>query len=292
MLYYSRGCFGSSYKNSSDRIYENTDRSCLIICYALNENNMNIFEPISKIKPKTWLKFVWWLILIILLISFLLPRVNSIQSGNAQPFDMFLFLILMALLLIPLFQEVEFFGIKLKKEVEELKKEFSSQFNILRTDIHNKIDLQNQSYHNFYFGQQPFIPPDSKLPELENSFRNILTETLRTEGISRVTQQDISFDISDNIQYLFNVRFSIEKELTRILDTNQIDIEDRRFIPVQKMISHLLNFEVINRKIADMIRKVYAICSPAIHAREVTEEQVNFVKDIAPELLNYLKNIQ
>jgi hypothetical protein len=58
----------------------------------------------------------------------------AIISGMATPFDIFVFLILVALLLVPLFQEVSFFGISLKQELDELKAHVSSEITGLESD--------------------------------------------------------------------------------------------------------------------------------------------------------------
>jgi hypothetical protein len=40
------------------------------------------------------------------------------------------------------------------------------------------------------------------------------------------------------------------------------------------------------------IREVYAVCSPAIHGEPVTQAQIDFVKDVGPELIAALRSIE
>lgn len=72
-------------------------------------------------KLPNWFKISWWIILLLLTGIILFKRYEAITTGKSVPADVFVFLIFVALMLVPIFSEIEFFGLKLKREIEELK---------------------------------------------------------------------------------------------------------------------------------------------------------------------------
>ncbi len=57
------------------------------------------------------------------------------------------------------------------------------------------------------------------------------------------------------------------------------------------MARNLAESEAIPRDFVHAIKEVYNVCSPAIHGEEVTEQQVAFVKDLAPKIVATLRKI-
>ena len=252
---------------------------------------MSIKEEFKSIKTKTWLKSLWWLILVLTLVFILSKRLNYIFEGVAQPFDIFLFIILFALLLVPLFQEIEIFGIKFKKEIEELRKELTNNLISLKNDINNKIDLQNQSNQNFYINPQN-IPSDSELSSLKDSFNKTIEEIRQENKINISSESEAQSSITKDTQYLFSVRYSIEDELKNIIRRLNLDSDTIIFSSLKWMLEIIEAYIKLDRQIIDMLKKVYSICSLAIHVNGVTQAQINFVKDVSPDLINYLKNVK
>jgi len=50
--------------------------------------------------------------------------------------------------------------------------------------------------------------------------------------------------------------------------------------------------ELLHPNIANAIREVYSVCSPAIHGEPVTVAQVNFVRDVTPQIIEALTEIE
>src|SRR4051812_4533438 len=113
-------------------------------------------------KFPNWLKIIWWLLLTGFLGYIVYKRLNSVINGSSTGFDIFVFLVFVALMLAPIFSEIELFGIKLKQEIKELKKDVTEKISDLRNDIRiNQAQTINNTIHGF--GPPP---PDDKLPEL------------------------------------------------------------------------------------------------------------------------------
>lgn len=234
-----------------------------------------------------WFRIIWWIFLSAGLIYLLSDRFPAIQDGTATAVDAFLFLILVVLLLLPLFSEFDFFGIKLKSHLHKLKVEVKEEVTELRKDLIN-LGISNQVNPNIYLNSPP---PDSKLPELEAQYQEILSELKsRKQPISEIELQSELVMPSD-VNYLFTVRFTIERELRRIWKDRGFEEGPRRPVPIHKILSMMRSEELLDPALPDMIQKVYSVCSPAIHGEEVTENQVSFVRDIAPKLIAALMDI-
>ena len=95
-------------------------------------------------KLPNWFKILWWIFLLLIVTYFGWQRYDSFAKGSVTVLDVFVFLIWMALLLIPLFKEVKFFGIELKQEIDSLRKEVKEQIVNLRSEIQTSISLQNR----------------------------------------------------------------------------------------------------------------------------------------------------
>ena len=236
-------------------------------------------------KLPNWFKICWWIFLIILMIVILYPRYSNFLSGQASSIDLVVFIILVALMITPLFEEFSLLGFSFKKEIEKLKSDVKEEVASLKNEIHNSVNFNPQFIY-------PAPPPDSQLPDLEERVKNAVESVLENQGINRISLQTPQIDTPDDASYLFNVRYNMEKELRRIWNNNFGQEDIRRPIAVAQISGMLGKSELIPQKLVHAIREVYSVCSPAIHGEEVSEAQLNFVKDVAPMLINTLKNIR
>ena len=68
--------------------------------------------------------------------------------------------------------------------------------------------------------------------------------------------------------------------------------EVRRPIPVFQIARILANEGLLDPRLANVVREVYAVASPAVHGEPVSEAKIAFVRDVAPELISALKAIR
>jgi len=238
-------------------------------------------------KLPNWFRILWWVGITLALIVLISDRVPPIQEGTANSVDAFLFLILTILLLLPLFKEFDFFGVKLKAQIDEVKAEVKDQVTQLRNEIVS-IGINTQVSPQIYLNP----PPDSQLPELEKKYQKILDELRKERNISGSVDIQTDLLIPSDVNYLFVVRYSIEKELRRIWRDRFDGETKRRPVPVHKILGLLVEAGLIESRISNMIREVYSVCSPAIHGEDVSDKQVSFVRDIAPNLISALIEIK
>ncbi len=240
----------------------------------------------QAMKLPNWFRIAWWLLLTSLLSAFLYKRYPDLVAGSASVADVIVFLIWIALLLAPLFNEVSLLGITLKQQIEEFKNSVSTQIADLRTTVDVRSSI-NQQF------TMPLPASDAKLPEIEAMLKKTLTDILSEQGREQGKAATVS--APDDVVQLFAARYSIEKELRRIAEGRQLfsGIASLlpRSLPVSRLSTMLVEAEVIDRRLSSAIREVYAVCSPAIHGEPVSEAQLSFVKDVAPGLISALQAV-
>lgn len=238
-----------------------------------------------------WLKILWWLLLLGALTFFLHSRYPDLIAGKASPADIVVFLIWIALLLAPLFSEVTLLGISLKQDIKDLKESVSTQVAEIRSEVRNAVDVRTTFSPHFNI---PAPASDAQLPDLEARIKAALSEALATHGVGPQKNKP-TLEAPDDVALLFAARYGIERELRRIVDEHEMrtvspDIR-RRAVPVFQLVRKLVTAEIIEPKLASAISEVYSVCSPGIHGEPVTEAQVTFVREVAPELISALKAV-
>lgn len=238
-------------------------------------------------KLPNWFKISWWIILLLLTGLILYKRYDAIVTGQSVIADVFIFLIFVALMLVPIFSEIEFFGIKLKKEIEDLKQDLNIKLGDIKNEIKNS---QVQTVHNTFQGFGP-PPPDNKLPELETEIDRIVKAKLKEHNIKSTTHLHSRIDVPDNNLQLFKVRYNIETHLRRIWEERfaKGEMDDKyKYQSIMKIIQDLTKFEIIDGNFYGILREILSICNYAIHGENVTDNQMTFVIKNAKQVLDYL----
>jgi len=238
------------------------------------------------LKLPNWFRVIWWVALLIILSYVLYQRYPDIVAGKPSSLDVVALFIWFALALVPIFQEVNFFGVKLKQEINSLKDEVRHQINSLKSEIRTSVRTEISPQFTF-----PIPPPDSQLPDLEKRIHSVIQDAIKQYGIQEAAPEFKALSVEQDVQYLFATRYNIEKELQRIRDSRIGEQAIRIYIPISQMIHRLVEAEVIEPQLGNIIKEVYAVCSPAIHGEPVSDSQIKFVKDVAPKLISALRSI-
>jgi hypothetical protein len=238
-------------------------------------------------KLPNWFKIVWWLVVTGLVTVYLVGRFAELSAGKAVALDIIVFLVWVGLLLAPIFQEVEFLGFKFHQEVQKLKEDFKSEIQLVRTEIRNAVDVRTTISPQISL---PAPPPDSQLPELERRIKSLLAEVLESHGIRQPPPIPTDFQVSGDVAFLFGVRYAIERELRRLARERQLGVPFNR-MGVSQLSRALAQAEVIELPLDHAIREVYAVSSAAIHAEQVDQPQISFVREVGPELVAALRAV-
>jgi hypothetical protein len=243
----------------------------------------------NELKLSNWFKIPWWILITAFTGYVFYSRWSYISEGKSAPVDVFIFLVLVALLLAPIFQEISLFGLKFKQEVDKLKEHVSTQLATFKADIQTVISNSVNTNVTVSSGTPP---TDDQLPKIEERIRETLREYLGEPRVPPI-RESVSdlLTIDDKTQFLFQTRYLIEKNLREITAALGIPL-GKMLIPISKLTSMLINQELLNPKIAHAIREVYSVCSPAIHGEEYTDAQFDFVRDLGPEIIRSLEKLR
>jgi hypothetical protein len=119
--------------------------------------------------------------------------------------------------------------------------------------------------------------------------KNVLDQVLAERGVKLSDVSKTELHVSNDVAYLFNVRYQIEHEVRRIWDRRMEADMFTRPRSVAQMVSILESEGFIDSRVADVIRQAYSVASPAIHGEPVTAPKMAFVKDVAPGLIATLR---
>lgn len=141
----------------------------------------------------------------------------------------------------------------------------------------------DNSFHKMLVGEPK---PDKAI----NDDKEIIRKTLDELGLNKKEIKDTHFNVSENVNYLFAVRYTMEKELMRL---NGKYLEEDRPRPVMMLTPKLVELGILTPSQHKAIRNIYSITAPAIHGDDnrMTLAEIDFVKQIAPGLIDELQKI-
>lgn len=232
-------------------------------------------------KTKDWVKLGWGALIVAMLTYFLWERLPDLLSGKAAAADIVVFGVWMALLLSPLFTEVELLGVTLKREIEELKDEVTTQIGEIRTEIRNAVDVKTTVAPVFNIPQPP---KDSELPKIIAEIKAAVSSALTEHGAP--SSEGVDIGVPSNVAFLFATRFNMEVEIRRIAGalTNRPQ-------PAYMIIMEAAKAGLVERRLAHAVQDAYRVCTPAVHGAPISKEKVDFVREVAPELIAALRAI-
>lgn len=172
----------------------------------------------------------------------------------------------------------------MKQEIREAKNELKEHLLELKSDIRNSVDVRSNV--NVY----PYPPPDAALPNIEQQVRSALQRELQNRPAAAPAVEPKA-DVPEHATYLFSVRFGIERELRRLWQQRFPPSPTNRPVPTFQLVRDLVEAQLVSPELARAIRDVLAVCSPGIHAEEVSAAKVNFVRDVARDLIATLKTL-
>ena len=124
-------------------------------------------------------------------------------------------------MLVPLFSEIEFFGIKLKKEIEELKQDINFKFG----DIKNEIRInQTQTFNATIQGFGP-PPPDNKLPELESKIEYLVNQKFKEISVKPEIKIKGRHDKVIAIRVIPVINSMLSITLLNMIDDDKLKVE-------------------------------------------------------------------
>jgi len=232
--------------------------------------------------PWKW-KYLYWFLIVVFLTYLVIKRLPFLLNGNPTHMDIVVFVIWVALIVAPLFREVSIFGVGLKNEIDSVRNDLRGEMLNLRSEIQNTINFNP----HFYLGQ---APADSELSGLKEAIQKSIEEVFGTKDIQTIQVQE-ELSAPTDAQYLFSVRYNLEKELNRVWGLHAASQTEERPRSPGEIMRLLSMWGTIDMDFYKALRDVYTVCNMAIHGRDVSQAKVSFVRDVAPQLLAYLESL-
>jgi hypothetical protein len=234
-----------------------------------------------------WIKISWWALVSVATTWFLYRRYPALVGGTGTAADIVAFVVWVALLLAPIFQEVGLFGVVFKQQIEALKEKVAEEAAATRAELHNAIAVHTTVSPQFNF---PLPPSDAQLPRLEEVAKRAAAEVLQSHGAPR-SAASAEPKLAEELQYLFATRYSLEREVFRIASVRGVSSFGPRVVSITQMLRALVEVGLLSPALAQSVREVYAVCSEAMHGQDNTAEKIPFVPDVAPDLVAALRAI-
>lgn len=221
----------------------------------------------------------WYIILLVLSSTYIWCYrfdIYELKELNARNLIFILWLIL---LLLPLFSEMEFLGVKIKKEVQKETEEVKGLLQNLQTQV-NQLQLTNSVANNINLSNAT-LPSEQKIEELLQR----VTELQASYPNSGTEVKDSVPKGEDKNVYLFKVRLDIETSLREMCE--KIGHTER--MTIVKMVQLLNHAQVINGMTCDLINQVNKIANRGVHGEIVSAEYIDFVEKMHPEIMRQLR---
>ncbi len=134
-------------------------------------------------------RVIYWLSLIAALSWFLYLRMEDAIAGRATTADTLIFGVWIALLLVPLFAEVELLGIKLKQVVEqaakEVKEDVRREIASVKQEVLTAISVKTNVTANVYLSQGVVNPKDAVPEKGRQPMEWQILNTLWTQQVNK-----------------------------------------------------------------------------------------------------------
>lgn len=244
----------------------------------------------------------WWVAILILVGYLTYTRWAQLTVDKPSVFDTGLLALLAILVLLPFVSEVSALGFTVKKQIDEAKKELKQdvkeEVQTIRSEL-LALGISNRLTSNVILQGGLNPPPDDALNDVKKQIEEVLRQFQAQSGISKPPHSE--GDVSQNIIFAFKQRLLIEKELRRIWETRIGDVPsitsaantDRsRYPTVSRIVEDLVRCELINPNLGRSLKEIYAVASAAIHGEEPSQDKIDFLRAIAPEVINTLSVIR
>jgi hypothetical protein len=244
----------------------------------------------AKEEVVKWARRAYWLGLLVFFSLLAWTRAQAFTTGKATAPDVVLLIVWLGLALTPIFHEVDVFGLKLKRQVEDLRRE------IAQIKISSNAAISQDTYN--------LVLPDANLPMPSEEY--LAERTAKRDEARRMAEEEMPATEMGPQEAgavppeqtaapreptdIHAARIAFEKELRRIWATEMPEPKKKR--PTwREMVGGLVNAGVLPFIYGGDISTVLTVSSKLLHGEDLTDVQVQFAQDVAPGLLEALKRL-
>lgn len=240
-------------------------------------------------------KWAWYIIILIassLYVYHYRFEIYQLKELNAQNL---IFILWLLLLFWPLFSEMEFLGVKVKKEVEKATEEVKDNLARLQVEVTElKVSNSNTNTNSFSLFLDSPKQLNKTLEEVEKSEKT--TKKASTTDSSKAPQEPSTtsellsendmLNVSEQDMYLFKVRLNLENIVSRICEktgyeSNQV---------FKNKLNYLFRMGFLSTDTMKTISQIWTISNRGIHGEIIGSEYIDFVKKAVPIMFKKLQS--
>ena len=233
---------------------------------------------LSFLKEKLWYIFLLAISTIYLVINrFAIKKLDDASMLST------VFIIWVILLALPLFSELEFLGVKVKKEVKKAVEKSNEE---VKASLNNLQQLVSQIQISNSVAPQ-FTITGGSLPS-EERMDNLIKEIhlLNEQNTNKKTEKQDKVNIPAQNLELFKMRYGIEAKLNDAMDL--IGYNGKNHISLVQSAYYLSRQGVLDPKCTDLLIQVVRIANRGVHGEIVDQKYLDFASEAYPKIIDAL----
>lgn len=228
-------------------------------------------------------KRAWYIILLISSSLYVWQNRSEIYQLKELNAQNLIFILWLLLLFWPLFSEMEFLGVKVKKEVEKATGEVKESLAELRIQLMN-LKISNSNATTFLIGDS--LLSKEQLSKMLEDIKGSSEKSQKGPRAGANTLDEFEFNVPEQAIYLFKVGLSLERTLSKICE--KTGYEGNQFYKSKVMYLYRIGF--LSNETAKIISQIWTIANRGIHGETISSEYIDFVKKAVPTVFKELQD--
>ena len=225
----------------------------------------------------------WYIFLLTISTAYLVSNKFAIEKLDDASMLSAVFIIWVILLALPLFSELEFLGVKVKKEVKKAVEKSNEE---VKASLNNLQQLVSQIQISNSVAPQ-FTINGGSLPS-EERMDNLIKEIhlLNEQNTNKKTEKQDKVNIPAQNLELFKMRYGIEEKLNDAMDL--IGYNGKNHISLVQSAYYLSQQGVLDPKCIDLLIQVVRIANRGVHGEIVDQKYLDFASEAYPKIIDAL----
>lgn len=225
----------------------------------------------------------WYIVLLTISTVYLVSNRFAIKKLDDASMLSTVFIIWVILLALPLFSELEFLGVKVKKEVKKAVEKSNEE---VKASLNNLQQLVSQIQISNSVAPQ-FTINGGSLPS-EERIDNLIKEIhlLNEQNTNKQTEKQDKVNIPAQNLELFKMRYGIEAKLNDAMDL--IGYNGKNHISLVQSAYYLSQQGVLDPKCIDLLIQVVRIANRGVHGEIVDQKYLDFASEAYPKIIDAL----
>ncbi len=227
----------------------------------------------------------WYIVLLTISTVYLVSNRFAIEKLDDASLISTVFIIWVILLVLPLFSELEFLGVKVKKEVKKAVEKSNEE---VKASINNLQQLVSQIQVSNSVAPQ-FTINGGSLPS-EERIDNLIKEIhlLNAQNTDRQADQQDKADVPTSNLELFKMRYGIEIRIREALEL--IGYSGKTRTSLMQATYYLNQQGVLDSTSTDLIIQMLRIANRGVHGEIISQKYMDFASQAYPQIIDGLDN--